>query len=211
MTFGGLVMKRFAGLLMAGALVGVVGCQSQPPYGNRAGRVEVSDATPPEMADSRPMVADLVSFSDQLAERLMRDLETTPELGPEYTPRTTILYGDIKNETGIVSTNDFEVVRERMKNRLKQSRSFNDKFRFLTSRQRLEELQRKELGGDLFQTDSYGRVQNPRINPEDTMLLNGTMYRVARGDTSYYLMTFELVRFSDGEIVWVHDYETKRW
>jgi len=157
------------------------------------------------------MVADLVSFSDQLAERLMRDLEDTPELAPENSPRTTILYGDIKNETGIVSTNDFEVVRERMKNRLKQSRSFNDKFRFLTSRQRLEELQRKELGDDLFKTDSAGRVQNPRIHPDDTMLLNGTMYRIGRGDTSYYLMTFELVRFSDGEIVWVHDYETKRW
>jgi hypothetical protein len=198
-------------VLLASALVFAAGCQSPPPYGNRAGRVDVSDATPPEMADSRPMVADFVSFSDQLAQRLMADLEATPTLAPAYAPRTTILYGDIKNETGIVSTNDFEVVRERMKNRLMQSRTFNEKFRFLTSRQRLEELQRTELGDDLTKTDAAGRVQNPRIHPDDTMLLNGTMYRVGRGDTSYYLMTFELVRFSDGEIVWVNDYETKRW
>jgi len=204
-------MMRRAGVVMVGGLVVLGGCQSQPPYGNRAGRVEVSDATPPEMADSRPMVADFVSFSDQLAQRLMADLEATPTLAPAYSPRTTILYGDIKNETGIVSTNDFEVVRERMKNRLLQSRSFNEKFRFLTSRQRLEELQRTELGDDLTKTDSAGRVQNPRIHPDDTMLLNGTMYRIGRGNASYYLMTFELVRFSDGEIVWVNDYETKRW
>ncbi len=204
-------MTRQFGTILVGMLLVAQGCQTQPPYGNRAGRVEVSDATPPEAADSRPMVSDFISFSDQLAQRLMQDLEYTDQLAPAYSDRTTILYGDIKNETGMVSTNDFEVVRERMKNRLKQSRTFNQKFRFLTSRQRLEELQRTELGDDLFKTDSAGRVQNPRIHPEDTLLLNGTMYRIGRGGTSYYLMTFELVRFSDGEIVWVNDYEIKRW
>lgn len=205
------MVTRNAGWLMAGVLLVAGGCETQPPYGNRAGRVEVSDATPPEAADSRPMVSDFITFSDQLAERLMRDLEYTDQLAPASAPRTTILYGDIRNETGLVSTNDFEVVRQRMMNRLKQSRTFNEKFRFLTSRQRLEELQRTELGDDLFKTDSAGRVQNPRIHPDDTMLLNGTMYRIGRGPTSYYLMTFELVRFSDGEVVWVNDYETKRW
>ncbi len=204
-------MTRQFGTILVGMLLVAQGCQTQPPYGNRAGRVEVSDATPPEAADSRPMVSDFISFSDQLAQRLMQDLEYTDQLAPAYSDRTTILYGDIKNETGMVSTNDFEVVRERMKNRLKQSRTFNQKFRFLTSRQRLEELQRTELGDDLFKTDSAGRVQNPRIHPEDTLLLNGTIYRIGRGGTSYYLMTFELVRFSDGEIVWVNDYEIKRW
>jgi hypothetical protein len=206
-------MQRVIGSIV---LTGVVlatgfGCASQPPAGNRAGRVDPSHTTPPEAADSRPMVSDFIAYSDQLAQALMRDLEATPTLAPLHTPRTTILYGDILNKTGIVSTNDFEVVRERMKNRLMQSRTFNDRFRFLTSRQRLEELQSVELGDDMFPKDSAGRVLNPRVHPDDTMLLNGTMYRIARGNTSYYLMTFELVRFSDGEIVWTNDYETKRW
>lgn len=205
---------RHMNMLGLGVMAGVAllgGCQSQPPVGDRAGRVEVSDTTPPEAADSRPLVADYIEYSSQIADALMRDLMETSDLAPMYSDRTTILYGDIKNETGIVSTNEFEVVRERTKNRLKQSRTFNDKFRFLTSRQRLEELQRTELGGDLFNKDASGRVTNPRIDPADTLLLNGTMYRIARGPTSYYLMTFELVRFSDGEIVWTNDYETKRW
>ncbi|RMH11764.1 MAG: hypothetical protein D6695_08410 [Planctomycetota bacterium] len=203
-------MREMLGVL---AVVGLVlcSCESQPPVGDRAGRVEVSDTTPPEAADARPLVADFIAYSDQIAEALMRDMLNTPELAPLHSDRTTVLYGDIKNETGIVSTNDFEVVRERTKNRLKQSRMFNDRFRFLTSRQRLEELQQTELGDDLFETDARGRVLNPRIHPEDTLLLNGTMYRISRGPTSYYLMTFELVRFSDGEIVWTNDYETKRW
>ncbi len=206
-------MMRTTGAVMLGALLlgAELGCQSQPPRGNRGGRVEPSHTTPPEAADSRPMVSDFITYSDQLSQGLMRDLEATPTLAPRYTPRTTILYGDIVNKTGIVSTNDFEVVRERMKNRLMQSRTFNERFRFLTSRQRLEELQTVELGDDMFPKDAQGRVLNPRVHPDDTMLLNGTMYRISRGSTNYYLMTFELVRFSDGEIVWTNDYETKRW
>ncbi|MCL4221591.1 MAG: hypothetical protein KJZ65_09485 [Phycisphaerales bacterium] len=206
-------MRRMS-MLMIGGLSGLVllsGCASQPPVGERSGRVNPSDTTPPEAADSRPLVADFIQYSDQIASALMRDMMDSEQLAPMHADRTTVLYGDIKNETGIVSTNDFEVVRERTKNRLMQSRTFNNHFRFLTSRQRLEELQRTELGGDLFEKDAAGRVRNPRIHPDDTLLLNGTMYRISRGPTNYYLMTFELVRFSDGEIVWTNDYETKRW
>ena len=40
-------------------------------------------------------------------------------------------------------------------------------------------------------------------------MLKGVFYDAPAGGTNTYLLTFQLVRFSDGEIVWEDSYEVK--
>ena len=187
--------------LVVGSLVVMTACQSSPPRGTSSGRVPVGWSTPAEAGDARPLPDDLIAFSDDWAQSLMRDLPEIPVFSNAPT-RATILYGDILNKTDFVSSTDFETVRERIKNQLMKSQSFKNRFRFLIARAQLDELRRREVN-DPTMTD--------RFDQSHTYLLNGTMFRVGRGDTHYYLMTFELVDFTSGEIIWTDDYETKRF
>jgi PBP1b-binding outer membrane lipoprotein LpoB len=180
----------------------VSGCSTNnPPRGTPSGRVPVGQSTPAEARDVRVLPADYMEFSDQLAAALVMDLPTVPAFAGV---RSTIVYGDIMNKTGNISSAEFELVRERMKNRLMQSQTFRQNFRFLISKSQLEELRAMETG-------PAGAAVGNRIDPNTTYFLNGTMFRVSRGDTSLYLMTFQLVSFTTGEIVWTKDYESKRW
>lgn len=193
-----------SGAALVGAMVAMTmaaGCANNPPRGTPSGRVPVGQSTPAEAGDVRVLPADYMEFSDQLAAALVADLPTVPAFAGV---RSTIVYGDIMNKTGNISSAEFELVRERMKNRLMQSQTFRQNFRFLISKAQLEELRAMENGA------ANAAVGN-RIDPGTTYFLNGTMYRVARGDTSLYLMTFQLVSYTTGEIVWTKDYESKRW
>lgn len=197
---------RMTGLLatVAGVLLASGGCASNnPPRGTPSGRVDVGHSTPAEAGDVRVLPADYMEFSDQLASALVADLPTVPAFS-QGGVRSTIVYGDIMNKTGNISSAEFELVREKMKNRLMQSQTFRQNFRFLISKAQLEELRAMETG-------PAGAAVGDRIDQTTTYFLNGTMYRVARGDTSLYLMTFQLVSFTTGEIVWTKDYESKRW
>ncbi|MCB9846327.1 MAG: hypothetical protein H6811_10130 [Phycisphaeraceae bacterium] len=191
--------RRFSLALPLIGLIVAAGCQSAP-RGTNSGRVDVGWSTPAEAADARPLPDDLVAFSDQWAESLMRDLSDLPELSD--TPyQVTLLYGDIQNRTDIVSTNEFETIRERMKDNLLKSRTFRDRFRFLVSRAQLDELRRREVN----------TPTNPnRFDEQNTYLINGTMSRIGRGDTHYYYMNFKLMNFSSGEEIWSERYEGKR-
>lgn len=185
----------------AGLAVFAAGCQAPPPPGTGSGRVPVGWSTPAEAGDARVLPDDYVEFSDQAVRALMNDL---PDIAAfrDMEERATILYGDIYNRTANISSVEFETVRERIKNNLMQSRTFNEKFRVIIARAQLDELRRREVNRP---------VEEERFDEANTYLLNGTMYRIGRGDTHYYLMTFELVNFRSGEIVWVNDYESKRY
>ena len=75
-------------------------------------------------------------------------------------------------------------------------------YRVLIDRYRLEELRAREVDDP-----NVGQ----RIDPNNTFLLNGSMYRTGRGDTHLYYFNFELVDFSVGEVVWSDRYEGKRY
>lgn len=197
-------IRRVGGGMCVAAMLAMVasGCSTNnPPRGTPSGRVPVGQSTPAEARDVRVLPADYMEFSDQLAAALVMDLPTVPAFAGV---RSTIVYGDIMNKTGNISSAEFELVRERMKNRLMQSQTFRQNFRFLISKSQLEELRAMETG-------PAGAAVGNRIDPSTTYFLNGTMFRVSRGDTSLYLMTFQLVSFTTGEIVWTKDYESKRW
>lgn len=197
-------VNRAGGALLIAVVAGASsGCASNnPPRGTPSGRVGVGHSTPAEAGDGRVLPADYMDFAGQLASALVADLPTVPAFNQGV--RSTIVYGDIMNKTGNISSAEFELVREKMKNHLMQSQSFRQNFRFLISKAQLEELRAMETG-------PVGAAVGDRIDQASTYFLNGTMYRVARGDTSLYLMTFQLVSFTTGEIVWTKDYESKRW
>lgn len=197
-------VNRIGGALLIAVVAGAsIGCASNnPPRGTPSGRVGVGHSTPAEAGDGRVLPADYMDFAEQLASALVADLPTVPAFNQGV--RSTIVYGDIMNKTGNISSAEFELVREKMKNHLMQSQSFRQNFRFLISKAQLEELRAMETG-------PVGAAVGDRIDQASTYFLNGTMYRVARGDTSLYLMTFQLVSFTTGEIVWTKDYESKRW
>ena len=192
------------------ALFTLAGCQ--PPPGDTGGRVDVPRTTPAERNDARVSTASLFEFSDQVAQQLAGDLSSVPELNDQY--RATIVFGDIVNKTGIVSTNDFEAFRTRIRSKLMQSRGHVLKnVQFVENKARADDLIRRETGssGDLLQEGT--RQERAPLNADYTYFLNGNMYRVERGGSAVntYLMNFELTNMKTGAIIWTNEpYEVKQ-
>ena len=185
------------------------GCVTPPP-GNPGGRIDVSQGTRAEEGSRLPTTMELSEFRDQVAQQFVQDIMELPEFS-QY--RSTVVFGDIMNKTGIVSTADFEAFRTGLRDRFINSRALREKVRWIESRQRWEDLNKRELGGgDLLQEGTGASAAARKINPEYTFFLNGEFYRVARGEdrVQMYSMTFNLMRASDSEIVLNKTYESKR-
>lgn len=204
---------RVVGLgLGVSSLLVLAGCS--PPKGQDNYRVEPTDTTRAERNSPQVTVTELTEFSDQVVSQLTEDLKTVPELNQGY--RATIVFGDMVNKTGIVSTTDFEAFRSRIRQKLLQSRMVLQNIRFVEDRAKLESLQNREFGGnrDILQEGARSG-QGRQLNADYTFFLNGEFYRVnrdSRTETSnYYGLSFNLMRANDGEVVWSNSgYESKR-
>jgi hypothetical protein len=191
---------------VAGAMgVAAAACQQdRPRLGDSSGRVSATTTTPAEARSQQVLPASLMEFADQAARDLARDLSDQRIYGiSDNEVLATIVFGDILNQTQIVSSADFEMARVRMRNQLMQSDLVRTKVRFVENRQRMEELRAREWG-------SAEGVTVKRFNPAHTFFLNGTMYRVARNGSNLYQMTFELTAFETGELVFTNEYLEKR-
>lgn len=211
---------RKAGVLglVAGvaALAAGAGCQG-PPQGEPWGRYSSTTTTPAEASSEKILPASLIEASDTVTQALIADVQrVSDEVGAGK--RVTVVFGNIVNKTqGAVATQEFELVRDRIKTRLVQSRLFRDNVRFVASRAAIEELNRRELGGgsgDLLQERGGGAGgasgATEALAGEYTLYLNGTMYAIFRGSTNFYYLKFELDRASTRETVFAQDYEVKR-
>ncbi len=185
----------------AAAVAFASGCQEpQPRLGNSSGRVGPTTTTPAEARSQQVLPASLMEFADQAARDLARDLSDERIYGiSDNDVLATIVFGDIVNKTGIVSTADFEAARARIRNQLMQSDLVRRKVRFVENRQRMEELRAREWG-------SSEGVTVKKFNPAYTFFLNGSMYRIARDGSNLYEMTFELTSFESGELVFTNEY-----
>lgn len=199
--------------LGASLLLALIGCAS-PPRGQDNYRVEPTDTTRAERNSPQVTTTELTEFSDQVVAQLTEDLKSIPELNQGY--RATIVYGDMVNKTGIVSTTDFEAFRTRIRSKLLQSRMVLQNVRFVEDRAKLEALQNREFGGnrDVLQEGSRSG-QGRQLNADYTFFLNGEFNRVNRDgrteQSNYYLLTFNLMRANDGEVIWTNaPYESKR-
>lgn len=210
--------SRGGWLVLAGLAAGAViaGCSSIPPSGSRNGRVDVSDTTAAEANSRQVLPTALVEFSDQVTQQLVADMQQIPELNGSY--RVTVVLGDIANNTQVVPTTDFEAFRNRIRQKLMQSRSVLASVRFVENRARLEALRAREGVGqsqqDLLQQGTGGSGAVDALDPRYTFFLNGDMYRVTRGSqeqVNLYMLSFNLTNAQSGELIWTNSpYEIKQ-
>lgn len=205
-------IQRVGGVVVLGVVAaGLAACS--PPKGEQTRRVEITDTTKAERRSAQVQPAALVEFSDQVAQQLTEDLIALPEFNGGT--RVNIVFGDIVNKTGIVPTSDFEAFRNRVRQKLLQSGVSRNRIRWIESRQKVEDLRRKELGGgggDVLQEGGGGGGTTP-LAADYTYFLDGEMYRVARGGdaVNLYLMSFNLSNAQSREIVWTNSpYEVKQ-
>jgi len=142
-----------------------------------------------------------LEFSDLSAEQLIADLSQLPEFSGPY--RCTVIFGDIINKTGVVSTAEFEQFRTRFRGLLVNSRDFRKVAVFRSSRQQMEEIRRREIGEeeDLLQEGRAGSTARP-LNPDYTYVLGGEMYATRRADSALYSLSLQLYNFASNELVW---------
>ncbi len=183
------------------AVTVMMGCQSH--RGSSGGRLDVTQTTEAEWDSAKVLPVSLVEFSDQAAQALVRDLMNLPEVR-DQAGRVTVILGDIRNKTGIVSSNEFEVVTARLRNKLINSDLARGTLRFVERRARMQDLAAREgVAADRVLADP------PDYDPQTTYALNGDFYRISRGETHQYYMEVQLVHFGSNEIVFSNRYDSK--
>ena len=197
---------RSTALLSALLLVVSVGCETMP-RGSSSGRIDPSRTTGAERNDPRILPVGLMEFSDQVAQRFAQDLADLPEIGAGGI-RSTIILGDINNKTQIVSSDEFEMARSRIRNSLLSSRYVRGKVAWVENRARLASLAARE---------GVGTVNNPAgpdaYDPRHTFTVNMDVYRLSRGSNAQvnqYYLEAQLVSFSTNEIIFSDRYEIKQ-
>jgi len=189
-------------LLGATFAANLSGCTAY--QGKKTGRVDPGATTEAEMNSGKMYIADLYDASGRVAEALMKDLERLSETDLKQGGQaflSTLVYGDISNKTSTMPTTDFEVVRERIRDMLLSSSEFRKHFRVIENRGRYETLRANELGL------GGGGNADRKINEAYTYFLNGNAFSLDRPDTRGFYLNFQLMRASDGEIVFSKRYE----
>lgn len=195
--------RNMSVLVMGLALWLVVGCDT-PPRGSSGSRRDPYRTTAAERHDPRPLPAALTEYSDQVAESVARDLARISQ--DQQTPgRITVILGDIINKTGNVRSDEFELVRSRIRNLLLQSDYVRDQVKFVENRARMSRLAERE------RVASEGFFADPDdYDPKATYVLNGEMYRIHRGEINQYYFEFQLSHFASNEIVFSDRYDLKQ-
>ncbi len=194
-------MKRLGLVAVLGGITLIaVGCKSDPT----GRRIEVTETTTAELTSTKVLPVTLVEFSDQASRRIVEDLMVLPRIRDDA-GRVTVILGDINNKTGIVSTNEFEVVTARLRNNLINSDIARGTLRFVEMRARMQDLAAREgvASGQIL-------ADPPDYDPQTTYALNGDFYRIGRGETNQYYMEVQLVHFATNEIVFSDRYDAKQ-
>ena len=191
--------RRFALMLALAALLPTLGCAGP------RGRVDPYETTRAEKESQGVLPVALLEFADQVPQRLTQDLYDLPMIR-ETDGRVLVLIGDFNNTTRIVPTTDFELVAQRIRNRLINSENATGKLRFTEKRRRIERLADEEM----VQNADGSPVGAPAYDAATTYVLAGDFYRVNRGDTNLYYMQFQLVNAGSNDIVFSDSYEVKQ-
>jgi len=184
-------MRRAAALLALIPCCVLTACNA-PPRGEQTRRVETTDTTKAERRS--PLVQPAA---------LVEDLIELPEFNTGQ--RVNVVFGDIINKTGLVPTSDFEAFRSRVRAKLLSSTVARSRVRWIESRARMDELRRREAGGD------PGKSQE--LNWDKTYFLNGEMYNVSRVEgqqVHLYMLNWTLSNAETRELLWQNTYEVKQ-
>lgn len=192
------MLRTTTALLLTATLL-TLGCQSEP-----RGRIEVQEATRAERESGLIQPTALIEFSDEVPRALVRDLAQSPKLAAAPRP-IVILMGDINNKTGVVSSDEFELVASRIRSNLINS-SAKDQLVFLERRARVSRLAERE---GVLNPDT-GTTERATLSGDATYLLSGDFYRVGRSNTNLYTMEFMLVKIDTTELVFSNRYDVKQ-
>lgn len=178
---------------------GVAGCSTE------RGRIDTYKTTDNEKRSDQVLTTALLEFSDQVPERLIQDLYELPEVS-DQPGKVIVLIGDFNNKTQIVPTTDFEMVAQRIRNQLINSKTARDKLTFTEKRSRVERLSADEkvVGVDGAPAEAAA------YQGESTFFLLGDFYRTNRANTNLYYMQFQLVSPTTNTIVFSDSYDVKQ-
>ena len=193
------MIHRLTALLLLSATLVSLGCSGP------RGRVDPYETTRAEKDSEQVLPVALLEFADQVPERLTQDLYDLPMIG-ETPGRVLVLIGDFNNRTRNVPTSDFELIAQRIRNRLINSENASGKLRFTEKRRRIERLADEEM----VQNAEGTPVGAPAYDAATTYILAGDFHRIDRGDTNLYYMQFQLVNAGNNEIVFSDSYEVKQ-
>ncbi|MFT5423554.1 MAG: hypothetical protein ACI89L_001334 [Phycisphaerales bacterium] len=180
---------------LASGLIG--GCETQPN-------------TYPAPPRAQPSIDDMLSAGESASEQLAGDLQRLidEDFGGS---RVLLVMGDIDNQTRSISTSEFNLLADRMRTSLRRSKKFRDNVKLVEKAARQLALSDRERGGGAAQpggdTPVTGGVS--QTDAQIVFFLNGTAHRLSRPDGSYMYVNYELMRESDGEIVFAGDYDVR--
>ena len=194
-------------LLTAAAVAALLAGCAQPPRGSYSGRVDTNYTTVPETQDARILPVALMEASSQAAQTFVQELADLPEIGAQGAPggRSVVILGDINNKTGIVSTDEFEMTKKRIRSDLINSRYVRSKVQWVENRARLANIAAREGVGD---TEVPA---GPDAYPANhTFALNMDVFRINRGPVNQYYLEVHLTSFKTNEIILSKRYEIKQ-
>jgi len=197
----------------AGTVVTLSGC-AQVPRGNDGGRMGTTTMSPAEQRSAAIPITSLSESADQVVQDLAKDIQRVVD--EEFKGfRTTIVLGALENRTnGRVSTQDMELIRDKVRTGLVRSKLFRDNVAVRERRAVASAVNQEELGvqgspgTDPNLPAPTGAIAS--ANQAYTMQLNGRMFGTERGPTNLYRVAFDLVRADNAEIVFSSEYEIKR-
>ena len=198
------LLLRVCLLLAAGAIValGSAGCSEYRPrdYGNARPPIDRIDKR-----DKGLQSKDVVAASDQMAQ----DLLAVPEVAGSDT-RLLVVVDRVENRTQNARF-DLDIFLERL--RVKLAQLGRGKVQLIENRDKLRDLQSRELEGAGEREDAFGqRGITARPGPagvQPDYSLYGRISELPNRGTSYYFAEFTLTDLRTREQVWSNAYEVK--
>lgn len=180
------------------AVITLVGCAQNPPqnYGQSGRRIDPSHDAPGEIGLSQLKSADLVTATDRMA----RDIASRTDLVDPANPPVVVL-GSIENHTTQPERN-LQVFLARLRAQLNSSLQ-GQGIEFVANRDRVERARELEYGGKDPSKAASGYMSKAQYT------LTCEIRDLPSGPTNYFLLDYQLIRFSDGSIVWENYYEVK--
>jgi len=176
-------------MVLAGA-----GCADKPhEYGQERPPVDQIDSR-----DKGLQSKDVVSAADQMANDLLSD----PNLNASKT-QWLVVVDNVENKT-VNSRFDLDIFLQTLQSRLAQKG--RGRVQLIENRQKLRELQSKELEGE--REDTPPGAPGPKgIQPDYSLYC--TITELPNRGTSFYVLNFKLTDLRNRTIAWQNSYEVK--
>ena len=193
-------MSRIA-LFSLFVLIWAVGCSS--PARNR-GRTPVKDLDRRDPSEHGLASKDLTTATDAM----VQSIAAHPDFR-NAKHRTVVVMSRVRNRTSRPNK-DFDIYLARIRVNLNRSGARRN-IGFVESKSNVEaEREREGIG-----SSGGSEFEDPDADPSGgyrskaRYVLKGVFFDAPSGGTNTYLLTFQLFRLSDGEIVWEDSYEVK--